>query len=693
MQARQPRKLAVILHADVVGSTALVQKDETLAHDCIRDAFRRLSESILGYGGTTHELRGDALVAEFARASDAVCAALAFQAGNVESNATLGDKMRPQVRIGISLGEVLIADNTLTGAGVVLAQRVEQLAEPDGVCITGAVHEAVPKSLPVEYSDLGKRDTKGFDEPVQVYRVHATSGVPIALPETVGSARMRTGMLRWPWVAGVALGVLGLGGLSWWQPWVKTVDPKPFAQAAYPLPDRPSIAVLPFTNMSGDAQQEYFTDGITDDLITDLSKISGLFVIARNSVFTYKGRPIKIRQVARELGVRYVLEGSVRRAGNEVRINAQLIDATTEGHLWADRYDGAVTDVFELQDRVTQKIVAALAVKLTPEEKAQKASKHTTNPEAYDEFLEGWARYRQSTPEDFAKAIPHFQRAIELDPEYSRAHAALAAVYVESWRSWSSFWLGIGWQPALQQAEHHVKAAMKDPTPLAHRVASLLHMIERRTEEATAEAERAIALDPNDPSGYDAMARVLIYFGRPAESLEYIEIAQRLDPQTNYLLRIAEAKFQMEEFDEVVKTLRRYSRHNAFDVEPYMYLAAAYGHLGRQDEAKSTFVQCNQLLQKLMRDHNRWCRIESVEGLLINERTRELIQEGLVDGGIGSEPPEIIESSMDGIWLRKTSPPSPIQDVYDFANEHCRRFGKKSSLMHSSPPDYRFGCH
>jgi len=203
---------------------------------------------------------------------------------------------------------------------------------------------------------------------------------------------------------------------------------------AFPLPDKPSIAVLPFANMSGDPDQEYFADGITEDIITDLSKISALFVIARNSTFAYKGNAVEVRQVAENLGVRYVLEGSVRRAGDQIRINAQLIDATTGGHIWADRYDGMLTDVFSLQDTVTRKIVAALAVNLTDEEEIRQTQRHTDNADAYDAFLQGWEYYQRFSADDFAKAIPYFERAIQLDPEYGRAYAALTLVYWESVR-------------------------------------------------------------------------------------------------------------------------------------------------------------------------------------------------------------------------------------------------------------------
>ena len=693
MDERPSRKLAVILHADVVGSTTLVQKNESLAHRRIQDTFRRLSEIIHTHGGTTHELRGDALVAEFDRASDAIRAALVFQAENIELNVTLSDDIRPRVRIGITLGEVLIADNTITGAGVILAQRVEQLADPNGVCVTGAIREAAPMSLPLDYSDLGKCEAKGFEVPVQVYRARLKPGSQFTSPEPEASLHGQSRALQRLWMGVAALLLVSGGGFAWWQSATRKMDPATIEHSQYPLPDKPSIAVLPFTNMSGDPQQEYFTDGITDDLITDLSKISGLFVIARNSAFTYKDKPTNIRQVAQELGVRYVLEGSVRRSGNQVRINAQLIDAATEGHLWADRYDGAITDVFELQDRVTRKIVAALAVTLTPEERAQKASAQTTTPEAYDAFLAGWARYRQSTPEDFAKAIPHFQRAIQLDPDYARAHAAFAAVYVESYWNYWSFWLDIGWVSALEEAAHHLEAAMKEPTPLAHRVAALLHVRRRQIGQAIAEAERAIALDPNDPAGYDAMARILIYSGKPLESLEYVRTAQRLDPESNYLFRIAEAQFQLEEFEEVVTTLRRYSQRNAFDLYPFLYLASAYGHLDRADEARSAFEKCNEMYRNLLRSERRSCRIEDIAILPVSEQMRELLREGLIAAGIGTATPEIIEATSERIVLRKVSPAAPIQDLYDFAQAHCRQFGKKSNLMNSSPPQYWFGCH
>jgi len=284
------RKLVVLVHADVVGSTALVQLDESLTHQRIQDTFRRFAETIAAHGGVAHEIRGDALVAEFSRASDAVSASTAFQIANTTHNEGLSDDVRPVVRIGIAMGEVVIADNTITGEGVVLAQRLEQLADPGGVCIQGAAYETVPKRLPFAYENLGERELKGFHEPIRVYAVKKKS---------------------------------------------QANAPTQRKAAAPDLADNPSIGILPFANMSGDPEQEYFSDGITEDIITELSKISGLLVISRNSTFTYKGKATKVQEICRDLGVRYVLEGSVRKAGQRVRITAQLIDGISGGHLWA----------------------------------------------------------------------------------------------------------------------------------------------------------------------------------------------------------------------------------------------------------------------------------------------------------------------------------------------------------------------
>ncbi len=325
MQAHATRKLAVVLHADVVGSTELVRRNETIAHDRILDTFERLSGTVNAYGGIVHELRGDALLAEFNRASDAVSAALAFQAANAEHNASLEDEIRPEVRVGVSLGEVVVSDGTLTGPDVVLAQRLEQLARPGGVCISQATYQSIPERLPFDYEDLGERPAKGFDKPVRAYAVVARAGetIPEAEPAaTISEARPALPNPVWAFVGVVFLLLIVVGAL-WTRPWAPR----------WVLPDKPSIVVLPFTSMSEESEEEHLADGMTDDLITDLSRISGLFVIARNTSFTYKGRAVNVPEMAEELGVRYVLEGSVRRTGGGIRINAQLIDATTGGHL------------------------------------------------------------------------------------------------------------------------------------------------------------------------------------------------------------------------------------------------------------------------------------------------------------------------------------------------------------------------
>jgi class 3 adenylate cyclase len=293
MEERQPRKLAVILHADVVDSTALVQRDEALAHERIQDVFHRLAATIESYNGHPLELRGDALVAEFNRASDAVEASLAFQAENTRFNSTLEDDIRPTLRIGISLGEVVVADNTITGEGIVLSQRLEQLASAGGVCVQGAVYEAVPGRLPFEYESLGEQQLKGFSEPVRAYAVSLKSGEAIPPPEVdamPGEAQRERPKQRWVVVGAMALLVIAGGGLAWFQPWVPREEPASIERMAFPLPEKPSIAVLPLDNLSGDPKQEFFSDGITEDIITRLSQFPHLFVIARHSSFTYKNR-------------------------------------------------------------------------------------------------------------------------------------------------------------------------------------------------------------------------------------------------------------------------------------------------------------------------------------------------------------------------------------------------------------------
>jgi TolB-like protein/Flp pilus assembly protein TadD len=365
-------------------------------------------------------------------------------------------------------------------------------------------------------------------------------------------------------------------------------EPALVENMAYPLPDKPSIAVLPFTNMSTDAEQEYFADGMTEDLITDLSKISGLFVISRNSVFTYKGQAVKIPEVARELGVRYVMEGSVRRAGNQVRVNAQLIDATTGGHIWAERYDGTYEDVFSLQDKITSKIVASLAVKLTQGEQGQITQKETDNTKAYDTFLKGWEQYLKQTAESFRQALSLFKKATELDPGYSRAYAALSLTL---WQGWKRYWhnnMGyIGPHDIRFEAEEYLARAMEEPTPLALQISTAMLAQWGRHDEAVAEGERAIATDPNSADGYVALAGALNLAGYPDKALPLMEKAVRLNPHypTSYLYELGLARYSMEQYDEAAVVLERAEILNPDDRWSSRLLIATLGQLNRTKEA------------------------------------------------------------------------------------------------------------
>jgi adenylate cyclase len=460
------RKLAVILHADVVGSTELVQRDESVSHERIQGSFRRFSETIKAYGGITQEIRGDALVAEFARASDAVTAAIAFQIENADFNAQLEDDIQSELRIGISLGEVVVADNTVTGAGIVLAQRLEQLAVPGGVVVQGSVSETVPRRLPFDFDSLGEQTLKGFDQPVRAFIVRLKPGAQI--PKSESNAV---------------------------KPEVETNDTD--ERPPLELPYKPSIVVLPFTNMSSDPEQEYFSDGVSEDIITDLSKVSGLFVIARNSAFTYKDKAANVLDVCRKLGVRFALEGSIRKAGNRVRITAQLIDGSSGGHLWAERYDRELTDIFEVQDDVTKQIVGALKVTLSEGEQSLIHDGGTKNVDSHDLFLRGreLLRGEKRDREMFDQATAYFRRAIELDPNYAEPYAGLGILYMlDHQNHWSD-----APETSLGEADRFVNKAiaMDDKDPFAHYAAALVAMWQKDYERWIHEADRGrCALTP-----------------------------------------------------------------------------------------------------------------------------------------------------------------------------------------------------
>ena len=580
------RKLAAILEADMVGYSRLMAADEvgTLARQKAH-LGEAIAPRIAEYGGRIVKTTGDGVLAEFSSVVDAVRCAVNVQLAMTEREAGVPEERRIAYRIGVNLGDIIEDDDDIYGDGVNIAARLEGLAEPGGICVSRTVYNHVKGKVASDFEDLGERRVKNIPEPLRVYRVRME---PEAAGGAIGGPTRRVSW-KWPAAAVAAAALMAVAGAGLWlRPWEPREEPASVERMAHPLPDKPSIAVLPFTNMSDDPAQEYFADGMTEDLITDLSKVSGLFVIARNSVFTYKGKAVKIRQVAEELGVRYVLEGSVRRVGQQVRINAQLIDAATGGHLWAERYDGSLSDVFGLQDQVARKIVAVLAVQLTAGEEQRVARKETEVPEAYDAFLQGWQHYLRQNPENFRKAISYFEKALELDPEYPRAYAALAATY---WQSWKRFWserVGLQrWHDARVEAEKFLEKAKRRPTSLTHQLAADMLSQRQRHEEAIAEAERAVALDPNDADSYMALAGALSLAGRPDEARQLVERAMRLNPHypPSYLYQLGVAQFGTERFEKAAASLERATALNPDDRWSFRLLLATYGFLDRREEA------------------------------------------------------------------------------------------------------------
>jgi TolB-like protein/Flp pilus assembly protein TadD len=500
-----------------------------------------------------------------------------------------------QFRIGINLGDVIQEDERIYGDGVNIAARLEGLSEAGGICISKTAFDHIESKLPYGYEFLGDQTVKNIAKPVGAYRVLMEPRVTVAgKPEK----EKRSPVGRRPTLVG-AVAVLALAAaVGVWQFYVRrpTTESASLERMALPLSDQPSIAVLPFDNISGDPEQEYFSDGMTDDIITDLSKISDLFVVARNSVFKYKGQSVDVNKVGRELGVRYVLEGSVRMSGNKARINAQLIDTTTGGHLWAERYEGPLDNIFSVQEKITRKIAEVIAVKLTIGEKGAIPKRETDNLEAYLTFLKGWQYYLQFNPDNFLKAMPLFEKAIELDPNYWRAYAALSKIYMEVRVKTRTPWrrkLGLTREENYRLINKYLTTAMNGPTPLAHEVATQLHIEHADYDGAINEAKKAVSLDPNDPHSHLAMGQALLYASRHREAVEAFKRAMRLDPlypdKFGYLLGMAYLFWI--HYEEAVELLERANKSNPEDIGMLWFLAAAYAHLGRVGEAEATLAE------------------------------------------------------------------------------------------------------
>ncbi len=576
---RAERRLSAILAADVVGYSRLVESDEAATLAAFKGHLDDLiAPTIADNRGRIVKTMGDGVLAEFQSAVDAVLCARAIQAGMAARNAEIAEDRRLRFRIGINVGDVVIDGDDIQGDGVNVAARMEALAKPGGICISGTVHDHVHGKVDAEFQDLGEQEVKNLARAVRAYRVAGDGG---------DATIARKPRWRIPAIAAAIAVVVGTaGGVAWWQPWAPDVEPASIEKMAHPLPDKPSIAVLPFDNLSGDPKQDYLGHGMSENIITALSKIPNMFVIARNSTFSYKDKAVKVRQVAEELGVRYVLEGSVQRSGDHVRITAQLIDALGGHHLWAERYDREFKDIFALQDDVTRNVVTALQVELTEGGEALLWSRQTDDPRAIESYLRGREHLFRMNKAENAEAQRLFTEAVALAPKLGIAWASLATTHFFAAR--------FGWsEDRARSAAHATRLAKKaleiDGSEVdAYVQLSNLAMLQRNHEQAEAYCEKALALNPT-ANATSNCARIWTYLGRPREALPLINQAMRLSPYypATYLFALGNAHRMLGNYDEAIAALKAWQDRAPNSPFPYDMLAMTYAQAGRDDEARA----------------------------------------------------------------------------------------------------------
>ncbi|HSA82676.1 MAG TPA: tetratricopeptide repeat protein [Geminicoccaceae bacterium] len=581
------RRLAAILAADVVGYSRLMAADEAGTHARLKALRKQFIEPTLAaHHGRTVKLMGDGTLVEFASVVDAVQCAVEIQRAMAERETAVADDRRIRFRVGVNLGDVIIEDDDIYGDGVNIAARLEGLAEPGGIVISGTAFDHARNKAQAGFRFLGRQQVKNIPEPVRAYRVLLDpAAVGTVIEDEVPPAPTRW---RWPAIAASAVAVIAMIiGLFGWR-WLWG-EPPSLANFGLPKSDELSIAVLPFENMSGSAEQEYFSDGISEDIITDLSKISNLLVIARNSSFKFKGQSVDLRQVAGDLGVRYVLEGSVRRAGDQLRISAQLIDGSTGAHLWAERYDRPLDNVFAVQDEITRQIVQALHLELTQAERDRVMRRYTDDVQAYDDYLLARSLRADLTKERSEESRRLLEDAIARDPKFAAAYAELSWAHHQAWENG---WSGEASRDlALELAQQAV--ALDESLPEGHARLAWAHLWRRQYDDAIAEGRRAIAIDPNYADGYLLLSHILIYAGEAEEGVEIAIQGMPLDPDSMYhtLMHLADGQRLLGRNEEAIENFKRSIELRPNFIPGYVWLASICGNLGRQEEAEAAAAQ------------------------------------------------------------------------------------------------------
>lgn len=595
VEERVQRRLAAIMAVDVVGYSLLMGEDETKTLAALkRTRTEVIDPKIEEFHGRIVKLMGDGTLVEFASVVDAVECAIDIQHTIEQQDDNADERQQIKLRIGVNLGDVIIEGDDIYGDGVNVAARLEGLAKPGGVCVSGTVFEQVNTKLNLEFDDLGPQSVKNIAQPVHAYHVRKGNG------NVVGKQKTPTSRRRAAIIAGiVAIALLGMGGLYTWMD--RGSHPQN-DQSATIEPDQsgqPSIAVLAFQNMSDDPNQEYFADGIAEDIITDLSKLSKVLVISRNSSFQYKGQAVDIQKVGRELGVKYVVEGSVRRAGDQLRITAQLIDTQTGGHLWAERYDGEFKDVFALQDKVTGQIVKALKLTLTPEEKQAIELHGTNNPEAYDAYLKGLDLISERSITDPASNLGakfSFQKAVEKDPDFALAIAGLA------WTKWLMSQAGYDGEKTTEAFALAEKSIALRDNALARRLLATKHFsmlttkgryLIKNAHLAVTELQRARQLQPDDADVLVDLAIVRSCMGHPNEALELMQLAVKLNPKHPkwYMFAKGLALLFTDDAEGAVKEFRSWSIANPTGSGLNNFYASALANAGYISAAKEIMVE------------------------------------------------------------------------------------------------------